>query len=219
MKQVAGWWLPQGEVHLVGWLNHPKNKDDIADGRTMYQGRKIRAALSLCKSFRTALDVGGHCGTWSYYLAQRFDTLHAFEPVAEHRECFARNVTQPNVTLYACALGDREGSISIATTPGSSGDSHVSGDGDIPMHTLDSFEFTNVDLIKIDVEGAEDFVLRGGMETIMRCRPMIVVEQKGHGKPHFGITDKESAVHMLEGVGMKALREPMSGDWFLGWPD
>lgn len=245
MKQVAGWWLPDHEVHLRGWLAHPKNRDDVADGRVMYQGRKLRKALELCKSFGFAVDVGGHCGTWSHYLAQRFATVLAFEPVAEHRECFVKNVAgtelvdpdtnaaelgdwlevlyrreNPNVRalLFPFALGDREGSISIHTTPGSSGDSWIKGDGDIPLRTLDSFELGGVDLIKIDTEGHERAVLMGGEQTIRRCKPLLIVEQKpGHASKHFGLGDTD-ALLLLESWGAVRLAE-LSGDYIYGWPD
>lgn len=218
MIKASGWWLPEGERHLVDWLSHPKNRDDIADGRTMYQGRKLKAALELCESFRTAVDCGAHCGTWSHYLAQRFAQLHSFEPVAEHQECFALNVAAQNVTLHACALGDRDGRIRIATTPGSSGDSHVAGDGDIPMRTLDSFNLQDVDFLKIDTEGFECSVLRGAEQTIRRCRPLMVVEQKpGHASKYFGIGDRD-ALPLLGGWGAVRLKE-LSGDFIYGWPD
>lgn len=216
MKQVAGWWFPDHEKHLVEWLAHPKNRGHVADGRTMYQGPKQTAAMSFVQNWRTAVDIGGHCGTHSYNLAQRFEKVHAFEPVVEHQRCFAMNVTAANVMLHPCALGDREDMIAIATTNGSSGDSHVSGSGDIPMRTLDSFGLDEVDFIKIDVEGAEELVIRGGLETIRRCRPVMLVEQKGHAGPHFGL-EKESALRLLESVGMSALAPPMSGDWIMGW--
>lgn len=216
MKQVAGWWLPDHESHLVGWLAHPKNRDDVRDGRTMYQGKKLRRALELCGSFRTAVDCGAHCGTWSHYLAQHFLALHSFEPVAEHRECFTRNVAAPNVTLHPCALGDREGSIAIHTTAGSSGDSWIKGDGDIPLRTLDSFGLVNVDLLKIDTEGHECAVLRGGEQTIRRDMPLLVVEQKpGHASKHFGLGDKD-AIPLLESWGAVQFAE-LSGDYIFGW--
>ena len=111
-------------------------------------------------------------------LSRAFREVVAFEPVQAHRECFVRNVEATNVTLHPCALGMLEGSVSIRTEPTSTGDSWVKGEGDIPMRTLDSFNLENVDFIKIDCEGYEENVLRGAMDTIRRCRPVVLVEQK-----------------------------------------
>lgn len=46
----------------------------------------------------------------------------------------------------------------------------------IPMRTLDSFQFENVGLIKIDVEDMELFALEGAIELIKKCKPNIVIE-------------------------------------------
>jgi hypothetical protein len=51
----------------------------------------------------------------------------------------------------------------------------------VPSQRLDSFSFDNVGYIKIDVEGFEEFVLKGARETIMKSRPMIWIEMSpGH---------------------------------------
>lgn len=50
------------------------------------------------------------------------------------------------------------------------------GPGDVPVRTLDSYGFTDVAVIKIDVENMELAVLRGAMETIQRERPVIYAE-------------------------------------------
>jgi FkbM family methyltransferase len=212
MKLADSWYFPDGEGHLQAWMGNPKVRM-MLNGRPAYQGQKQTAALSACRSFRTAVDVGGHIGLWSFNLAERFKHVHAFEPVSAHRECFKRNVTAENVTLHACALGEREGSVSIRTEPTSSGDSRVDGDGDIPMVTLDSLDLKDVDFVKVDCEGYELHVLRGAEATLARWRPVIIVEQKpGHGA-HFGLGDKD-ALPFLETLGYRTVRE-MSGDFLL----
>jgi hypothetical protein len=81
------------------------------------------------------------------------------------------------------------------------------------MKTLDSFNLNDVDLIKIDCEGYELFVIQGGIETIKRCRPAIIVEQKpGHGEA-YGLSDTE-AVSFLKDMGYKLVKE-MAGDYIL----
>jgi FkbM family methyltransferase len=46
----------------------------------------------------------------------------------------------------------------------------------VPARTLDSYNFEDVDAIKIDVEGSELLVIEGAKDTIDRCRPSVQVE-------------------------------------------
>ncbi len=219
MIQHQGIWLPDGEVHFLEVMT--KNLH-MVDGKGTYQYKKLWAAMGYVSQFRAAVDIGGHCGLWSMQLQKRFARVHAFEPVARHRECFLKNVpnaeedSMQSVYLHACALGDHEGTVRITSNPISSGDSRVDGDGDIPLHTLDSFNLHHVDFIKIDTEGYELYAIKGAEETIKRCRPIMVVEQKGHGMKYFGF-GKEEGVELLKSWGMRSLQPPMSGDWIMGW--
>ncbi len=226
MKLSHGWYLPDHETHLVEWMSHPRNASQVADGRVMYQAVKQRRALEFCKSFRTAVDIGAHCGLWSFYFAKQFDRVDAFEPVAEHRECFCVNVDGVHlnigcdsilpvacVTLHACALGAKEGSIRISTTRASSGNSYIDGDGDVPLRTLDSFSLNDVDFVKADCEGYELHAMVGAKETIERCKPVIIVEQKPGRAQRFGLAET-GAVAYLESLGYRMAQE-MSGDYIM----
>jgi FkbM family methyltransferase len=214
MKQTMGWWFPDHEQHLIEWMRNPKTAVEI-NGRRAYQGSKQLVALQHCRQTRVAVDVGAHVGLWSFNLAHAFQFVAAFEPVAEHRDCFALNVPRDRaaVVLHSCALGAVEGSVKIAVAPGSSGDSRVAGDGDIPMKRLDSFKLTDVDLLKIDCEGYEENVVDGAHETIMLCRPVIVVEQKRDMANRFGLKP-QGAVSLLKRWGYKVAEE-ISGDYIM----
>lgn len=211
MQQWRGLWLPEHERHLIDWMTKVNH---VVDGKPTYQHHKLQKALAYVKAWRTAVDVGAHCGLWSSHLARRFLHVHAFEPVALHRECFRHNVAGA-VELHDCALGEREGSVSIHTAPSSSGDSWVDGAGDIPMRTLDSFELHDVDFMKLDCEGYEVFALRGALETLKRCRPCVIVEQKPGRAQKWGLKETE-AVDTLQSLGA-VLRATMSGDYILSW--
>lgn len=212
VKQELGWWFPAHEAHLPDWM---RKVNDTEGGRLAYQGKKRRYAVSLCKKRRRAIDVGAHVGLMSYYFASAFERVEAFEPVALHRECFVKNVPQGNVTLHPYALGDKTGSVSMHTAHSSSGDTTVAGAGDIPLKRLDDVfpDATDIDYLKLDVEGYELRALKGAEQLIKRCKPVICVEQKpGKGK-QFGLPDT-AAVDYLRSLGYK-LQKEMSGDYIM----
>lgn len=213
MFQHQGIWLPDGEKHFPEWMT--KN-GKLVDGKGTYQIKKLREALTRVKQFRTAVDVGGHVGLWSMHLAKRFQEVQAFEPMAPFRLCFEKNVTHENVKLHRYPLGDVDRNVGMAYDPADSGGTHVKGSGDMKMRTLDSFEFDDVDFIKIDVEGGELDVVLGAVETLIRCRPCMIIEQKPHKLgPNFGLAG-QPAVDFVLSLGAK-LRREMGGDFIVSW--
>jgi hypothetical protein len=44
------------------------------------------------------------------------------------------------------------------------------------MSRLDDLELSNVSIMKIDVEGYEMEALAGGLQTILKCKPVIILE-------------------------------------------
>jgi FkbM family methyltransferase len=213
-------WLPDGEKHFVDWMN---SSGEIVDGKGTYQIKKFRAAMEYVKNFRVAVDVGAHVGLWSMQLAQRFDNVIAFEPVAAFRECFVKNAWMRGVKCFPYALGAERDDVWMVYDPSDSGGTHVAlgekaaerrNEHPIEMRTLDEFELKNVDLIKIDCEGYERQVIEGARETVDRCKPCIIVEQKQHiMSKNFGIKGTP-AVDLLREMGGLVRRE-LSGDFIV----
>lgn len=121
-----------------------------------------------------AVDAGAHIGNHTVFLAAVCGLqVTAFEPV-EYDDLFA-NVTvnhlTDQVTIHPVALGSAE------ETATHEGRGRLGPGGDIPVRTLDSYELTNVSLVKVDVEGMGSDVLRGGEITIRRDRPVIFAEE------------------------------------------
>jgi FkbM family methyltransferase len=211
VKLAGGWWFTDEEAHFPAWI---ENKNQLIDGRLAYQGHKLMPSLEYCRQFRTAVDVGGHVGTFSFYLAKRFERVHSFEPVARFRECFVRNVEAKNVELHPLALGAAPAMVGMHIVPEDTGGTYVSGVGDVQMVTLDSLGLEDVDYLKIDCEGAEEAVILGGMETIKRCRPVCMVEQKQKIMGRNYGTAGTPAVDRLVELGARVVRE-ISGDFIL----
>lgn len=212
MKQVAGFWLPDGEVDLVPFLEASPR---FFKGPT-YQVDKLLACLPWIKSFGLALDVGAHCGLWSRVLVRMFRTVDAFEPVPRHVECFLRNV--PEAHLHRVALGAGASRVAMRQEIEASGNSAICGDGAlvVDVRTIDEFDTgVRVDFIKIDCEGFEKFVLQGGEFRIKASEPCIMVEQKKGMGSKYGLSDL-AAVDLLKSWGAKE-RFDMSGDYCLSW--
>ena len=94
----------------------------------------------------------------------------------------------------------------------------LSGNGiEVQMVTLDEFNFTEVDFLKIDCEGFEVFVLRGAIETLKRNKPVIIVEQKPETgmEKNYGIGTKD-AVKFLQSLGAVQAME-LAGDHIMLW--
>lgn len=216
-KFVGGWWMPETEEHYIEVMKPGAKRHQVVDGRWAYQYHKLEAALTHIPATRrrVAVDVGGNLGLWSFHLAKQFDHVHAFEPMPAYAELFAANVSPTNVTLHKCALGAAAGGVRLDCPPDQTGNTHIVGAGDIPLRTLDSFGLDDVDLIKIDVEGYELPVVKGAEETLLRCQPWLVVEQKGNDRKFYG-APRDAAADWLKGLGLRDLAV-IAGDHIMGW--
>lgn len=162
-------------------------------------------AIGRAKYRDTAVDVGAHIGIWTRRLAQAFGRVHAFEPVSENYDCLDANVQDMNVSIYEFALGAESGFFKMILPPnGNSGCWYAEpGDG-VPVKTLDELFVGEevVGLIKLDVEGQEGAVLRGGLELLERDGPVVVIEDNGLGPQRYG-KDWIDPKAILAGLGYK----------------
>jgi FkbM family methyltransferase len=122
-------------------------------------------------------DVGANIGEFSVGIAKYTKKIYAFEPVARSRALLEKNTAAcPNVEIVPVALGNKEGEVSMTPdTANNSGTYRVTGQGSIPLRTLDSFAI-EPNFIKIDVQGLEIRALQGGQRTIAKSRPTILFE-------------------------------------------
>lgn len=132
----------------------------------------------------TVYDVGSHAGFHALFCALKAQRTFAFEPHPANRASIQRQmILNPglNIELVPYGLSDADGP-SALSEPLNSSMAFVSTDGEIPieLRTMDSMvagELPPPDLIKIDVEGHELNVLRGGTETIRAHRPIILCDR------------------------------------------
>jgi FkbM family methyltransferase len=152
------------------------------------------------------LDVGADFGSYALpALALGAAHVHAWSPryksrteaveAATLRASAALNGWDGRLTVYEDGLWSREGFLGAPDSPKmaeyfdslEAAEAHVADEpgnaSAFPVRTLDSFTFGRVDWLKIDAEGCELDIMRGGQETIARCRPVVLLEQHYHVDP------------------------------------
>ncbi len=138
---------------------------------------------------RVAVQAGGHVGCWPVVLARHFDVVYTWEPAAADFRDLIYNVQCAGLTDKVFAARGLLGSTyGLGTIFGPSGstkrqtEKRVPGKnqittGGVPVYQLDDLELPMCDLIYLDVEGCELDVLKGAMETLQRCRPVVACEE------------------------------------------
>ena len=164
MPEANSFWV------LYGQHTKPTYLEDAGNG----QQAQRDAALQYIKQWRVCLDIGSNIGQWTRPLSKKFESVVCFEPNPNFRECFEKNIQEKNVLLWPYGLSDKEHK---AKQDFNSTVLHEE-DGDIDCRTLDSFGLTNVDFVKIDVDGFEIPLLNGARQTLSKNDPVINIEMK-----------------------------------------
>lgn len=176
MKFHHGWAFPDVDEFMANEMK-PGGK---------YQAGHLEAALRHVTDWSIAVDGGAHVGTWTQTLRERFARVIALEPSADTLEALLRNqqtFAWTNVEVKGIALGERPGFVSMALDEKgqrlkNTGARFAKAGGEIPVETIDSWHLPSLGLLKLDVEGSEPMALRGAVETLTRCRPIVIYEDK-----------------------------------------
>lgn len=134
----------------------------------------------------TILDIGANIGNHSLYWAseRKAQKIYSFEPYPSSYQILKTNIDINNlnniIEALPFALSDENTKAQVCsfcpTNIGGTGFSKNS-EGDFEFRTLDSLNIKEmIDLIKIDVEGCELEVLNGGLNTIKKNKPIILIE-------------------------------------------
>ena len=144
----------------------------------------------------TAIDCGAHIGEYTLLLSTLVGpegTVHAFEPDRRMFAVLEENVRRNglrNVRLNPAALGDSVGTEAYALMPDPTASSLArfvderedgvddSSSSSVEVTTLDAYTaaaaLERVDVVKVDVEGAEAAVLAGAASTLRELGPGLV---------------------------------------------
>jgi len=172
--------------------------------RVCYENRRLKPANKTMTEFQwiaasikpdmTVLDIGANIGIFSILFGRVIGDsgrVFAFEPspvpFGDLQHNIQLNGLSERVKSHQIAIGNRSGKLEFYLTDDPRDTQHsaippttyatVSEKIEVPMLTLDSFCMEGAlspDVIKIDVEGFEPFVLEGARNTIQRAKTLTV---------------------------------------------
>jgi FkbM family methyltransferase len=200
-----------GLDHVVALIN--------TSGLAHYEAPYPALVTALVRALPGAmLDIGANTGLFSLLAAaaRGSTTIHAFEPLPSIRQRMMHNLAlnpdlSPRILVHTHALSDRVGSATFYETINPYGLLTTSSTLDAPFAhqhgkvlehkmqttTLDQWaetlELSEISFIKIDVEGHEQAVLQGAVDTVQRSRPTIGIELLSAA--NFGFFEKFLAEH------------------------
>lgn len=187
---------------------------DFIGRELMIEGLYERAELEwlrtnvLAKSgeepFDTILDVGANIGNHSLFFSDYCNRVLAFEPNPVTAQILRANVElnqRLNVKIFECGLGQEAGiAIPAGDASGNLGgcryvfaNSHEPRERGVEVRVGDQIVageqgVRRVDLIKVDVEGAELPVLAGLTQVLHRDHPVVVFEANA-GSDNMGVVE------------------------------
>ena len=212
MKVVRGLAFPDADQFMVDQVKF--------DGT--YQIENLMAALRHVTDFSIAIDGGAHVGTWSKVMSGFFARVIAAEPSQDTFEALAWNLQEAgcqNVDTRQVALGDRPGTVQMQLDPeqaqkANTGARFVAPGGSIPVETIDSWALPSLGFLKLDIEGSEPQALRGAKDTLRRCKPIVLFENKWLWTVHYK-QPKDAVAKFLTSMGYKMI-EQVSRDQIWG---
>jgi FkbM family methyltransferase len=143
----------------------------------------VARALALVPGRTVAIQAGGCLGVYPAYLSKHFASVVTFEAHQTNYEKMRENIGATNVEMHHKALGAAPGKTGTkqqrrrkTTAPAHEGIAYVTGVGSVDVVRLDDFEFPVCDFLCLDLEGYELEALKGGVQLLAQCRPVLMVE-------------------------------------------
>lgn len=182
-----------------------------------YEPRDSKIIYLLNENGKDFIDIGANVGWYSLHVANLYpkSKVFSFEPVPYTFSLLKRNVEGnklPNLTIENLAISDSEGDLVIYqnnfSTVSSSAVNILEDNRAIPVNvsktTLDKYFSTNykgeIGLIKCDIEGAELFAMRGGLNVIKKHKPLIFLEMLRKWSAKYNYHPNE-IINLLKEVG------------------
>ena len=170
---------------LVNGFHYPKSERETANAIEREWKAKSDYIFKLTGGRGTVVQAGANCGYFPVKLSEQYEQVITYEPIPEIYKLAHKNIVKhgaTNVKLYQMGLASEAITAIIDNFEENNlgATSIVENDeGIIECMSIDNLFLDDVSLIWLDIEGMEAEALRGAVNTIQRCKPVIVVENKG----------------------------------------
>ncbi len=198
-------WLEN--LQLLLFPGNETSRSVFVTGR--YEPNEFCLLRQLLKPGMTFVDAGANMGLYSLFAACRVGPkgrVIAIEPSARELEILEKNIALnalTNIQVLRRALTDRPSVVELSVAPlGKSGHNTLGAFGydtaldhreQVRAERLDDLvgSQARVDVIKMDIEGAELAALRGATETLRKFRPALLLELADRSLQHQGASSRE----------------------------
>ena len=171
---------------------------------------EIKFLRRLLRPGQHVLDIGANCGVYALSMAQAVGPqgrVWAFEPASDTAELLAAGIEAnrfDHVSIEHCALSSASGSAELALQPDPEMNAIVRGalpggaTETVPVLTLDEcldgHNWRGIEFVKMDAEGEEAAILRGGTRFFAQESPLVQYEIKTGNDFHLGLASAFAAL-------------------------
>ena len=223
-----GWAIPDYERKIPSVLERIKHQEnDQSKTLINYQERvRTRATLQVSET-DIFIDVGANIGIWSAPLSLIFNKVLAFEVNPYLNDCFESNIKNfgcsEKVIHHDFGLANRSKQVSLPDRLDSCWGTFITDDINAAFKVKSFDEIVSelvlpnekVSMIKLDAEGSEPYILCGMIETLLKYKPIVIIEDKFFPERYPWVHSK-TGTQILNAFGMKQL-ERHKHDFIFGW--
>lgn len=147
------------------------------------------------------LDIGAYIGDSAMYFSRNYEPkqVYAYEPMEENIQNIEKTISRnhrENIQIIPKGISDVQTWIDIFYNSDDLSSSSINNKKSNKHQEKKKIELTTIDdecanktvgLIKMDIEGAEYYAIKGGLNTIKRDKPVLLISLYHTGKDFFEI--------------------------------
>jgi len=182
-----------------------------------YEHSEIQMIKKFLRKDSVILDIGANIGWYCLNLAGILSRgkILSFEPVEKTFIMLRRNIQLnkfENIKIFNFGFSDKTETLTFFYDPTQSGASSLRNlhgkrekvKVECKVKKLDDFtakqKLAHIDFIKCDVEGAEKYVVEGGLQTLIKYKPVVFLELLRKWAAKFNYHPNE-VIEILKGIG------------------